>query len=553
MSPGGATNDPSGKTKAPASVFLMELPGLAIAREDLDVNYWANSGFEGRIPDGVFAAFVDRAPKYWDTTFTDSGARISDLWYLFMTSYVVDPNDDPVALKAVATAEAKLANSSLETDFLTALDAFDNAQNAAFQRRKDCLSSRADPTFCAIEQVVPELRSSVAWFNMEVRRRSLLNAQATILALQTSDLKSVFANALQDFQRALRIDVGAAGYGTKYYATFATPSNWWTWWPVTSYNYDLIADVPAGSNSGVGDMLFSECQSQGSPCFPQIDPTKVVILSQPQNGQVSLNTTSGFIHYVANPGFSGADYFSILPTNDTASALSISVGVGSGLSAAARSAFATVTCASSESTTSSSSSYTSVNVGVAARVRYGLVRVSGGTNVGVQVGSSSFSSSDTSSKMTFSIAKVQITRPWLNPLLLAFYPVGMKGIVPGAWSDGTGLPSSTVDYQLPLLPTSFVVAKDIVIANSALTASNSASSYAVKTDTSIAVSYGPFFSGKARVQTSNTGQRKQEKSTADSSGLNIPGPQVIGWVCNPLPKFPNADWRDPVFKYKSTA
>ena len=549
MSPGGASNPSPGVVTSPKTVSLMELPGLAIAREDLDVNYWAANGFESRDPAAVFSAFVDRAPKYVDTTFVDSGSRISDIWKLFMTEYVVDPNDDPAQLAQVASAKAQLANSSLQQDFLDALDQFSAAQAAALQSRKQCfLDNPQDPEICGVSQVIPELRTSVLWFNMETKRRELLGAQATVLALQSSDLKSVFATALQNFQRSLRVDTGAAGYGSQFYATFATPSNWYTWWSVLPSSYDMTAS----GSPPTASMTFAACSSEGRPCYPALDSATAAVHTQPLNGQVVVDTGAQTVTYTANTGFVGADYFSLWGgSNDTI--VQVAVGVkGTAAGGADAAAFASVACSASESTTSASSSYSSLNVGVSLRVKYGMVSVGASSQVGVSTGQSSFSASSTSNSVAFSVAKVAITRPWLDPMLLAYSPVGVKGFTPGSWSDGTGFPTQAATLKLPLLPTSFIVARDISITSTTVTAASSAFSKATSSDTTLSVSVGPFFSGSARVQTSSSNSRKHEESSTSSDTLTIPGPQVIGWVCLPLPRFPNTDYRDPVFAYKSS-
>lgn len=64
-------------------------------------------------------------------------------------------------------------------------------------------------------------------------------------------------------------------------------------------------------------------------------------------------------------------------------------------------------------------------------------------------------------KISFKVRKVTIQRPWLDPIVLCYPTLGMKGMEAGAWSSGDLNKSNK--GQFPLLPTAMVVAKDVEI------------------------------------------------------------------------------------------
>lgn len=65
--------------------------------------------------------------------------------------------------------------------------------------------------------------------------------------------------------------------------------------------------------------------------------------------------------------------------------------------------------------------------------------------------------------MSFKIRKVFIRRPWLNPAILKYTTLGIQGQKAGSWSSGVLDKSNKGAF--PLLPTAFVVAKDITISS----------------------------------------------------------------------------------------
>lgn len=66
-------------------------------------------------------------------------------------------------------------------------------------------------------------------------------------------------------------------------------------------------------------------------------------------------------------------------------------------------------------------------------------------------------------RMTFKIRKVFINRPWLTPLILNYPTLGIQGQKVGSWSSG--VLDKTNNGVFPLLPTAFVVAKDVTVSS----------------------------------------------------------------------------------------
>ena len=65
--------------------------------------------------------------------------------------------------------------------------------------------------------------------------------------------------------------------------------------------------------------------------------------------------------------------------------------------------------------------------------------------------------------ISFKIRKVFINRPWLTPAILNYPTLGIQGQKAGSWSSG--VLDNTNKGIFPLLPTAFVVAKDITLSS----------------------------------------------------------------------------------------
>ena len=90
----------------------------------------------------------------------------------------------------------------------------------------------------------------------------------------------------------------------------------------------------------------------------------------------------------------------------------------------------------------------------------GLFSASGGFSK--SDGSSSMAADGSKLKISFKVRKVTIQRPWMDPVILNYPILGIKGLETGAWSTGE-MDSHTNEGTFPLLPTAMVVAKDIEI------------------------------------------------------------------------------------------
>ena len=65
-------------------------------------------------------------------------------------------------------------------------------------------------------------------------------------------------------------------------------------------------------------------------------------------------------------------------------------------------------------------------------------------------------------QISFKVRKVLIERPWMEPNILQYTTLGIKGMKPAQWSNGS-LDATTNKGLFPILPTACIVAKDIVI------------------------------------------------------------------------------------------
>jgi hypothetical protein len=144
--------------------------------------------------------------------------------------------------------------------------------------------------------------------------------------------------------------------------------------------------------------------------------------------------------------------------------------------------------------------------------------------------------------MSFEFAKVSISRPWLDTSLLSFYPVAIAGLAKNAWSDGlvqVDSPKNNVVHVFKLLPTAFLVARNIKIYSSSWGSVRSAISDSSAAGSSGRVSIGPFYAGSSTA--SGSASRSAAAQTSfNTNTLTIAGPQIIGWLATPMPAFPTA-------------
>lgn len=95
---------------------------------------------------------------------------------------------------------------------------------------------------------------------------------------------------------------------------------------------------------------------------------------------------------------------------------------------------------------------------------YGGLLQSGSASAGLfkLSGNSSLTKKGSNLKISFKVRKVLIQRPWFQPNLMQYPALGIRGMTKGSWSTGQ------LDFQenkgiFPILPTAFVVARDVEI------------------------------------------------------------------------------------------
>lgn len=103
-------------------------------------------------------------------------------------------------------------------------------------------------------------------------------------------------------------------------------------------------------------------------------------------------------------------------------------------------------------------------VSAEASASYGGLFYSGSASGGFdkETGNSELTSSGSNLQISFKVRKVLIHRPWLQPTMMEYPTIGIKGLKDGAWSSGE-LEAATNKGVFPVLPTAFVVAKDVKI------------------------------------------------------------------------------------------
>ena len=114
---------------------------------------------------------------------------------------------------------------------------------------------------------------------------------------------------------------------------------------------------------------------------------------------------------------------------------------------------------------SSHDTYSSVSAEASAS--YGGLFYSGSSSGGFEKksGNSKLTSKGSNLEIKFMVHKVLIHWPWLEPTILQYPTLGIKGLQPGSWSSGE-LNAASNKGQFPLLPTAFICAKDITVSAS---------------------------------------------------------------------------------------
>lgn len=189
--------------------------------------------------------------------------------------------------------------------------------------------------------------------------------------------------------------------------------------------------------------------------------------------------------------------------------------------------FAQVTLTSNKYYASSDSHFSSW--GGSAGVNFGLFSIGGGAGGSRTTKSTS---SDTSNlKISFRMARVELRRPWFDPLLFSLGGWSVHGRQRAAYSDGSD--DGTNHGVFPLFPTSFIVARDVQIsANWGHTDMELISS---NVHGGGGFSIGPFtVSGGGGSSSSST----QVHSTFDGKTITSPGLHAIAWLNQVVPLAP---------------
>ncbi|MEO6831303.1 MAG: hypothetical protein ABI378_03510 [Chitinophagaceae bacterium] len=186
--------------------------------------------------------------------------------------------------------------------------------------------------------------------------------------------------------------------------------------------------------------------------------------------------------------------------------------------------FSSLTLKSDNLTTSGNTSYTDYSSGGSAS--WGLWSVS------AEVGGHHQESHEHMNADTFQlsakIAVVQINRPWLNDLLFKLQGWWLTGQKVGGISNGQLANNSK--GLLPLIPTAFIIARDISITANWTDSDKSHVEDSIATKAS--VGWGPF---SVNGSYSHGSSSDYFHSSFNGGTLAIPGMQVIGWVNEIVP------------------
>ncbi len=173
----------------------------------------------------------------------------------------------------------------------------------------------------------------------------------------------------------------------------------------------------------------------------------------------------------------------------------------------------------------------STNSGGGASASWGLW--SGSASASYGSGQSSFESDTSNLGLSVQLIQLPLTRPWMRPEI--FWSRGWRWSASGPGtpvSDGNAPPQGL----MALYPTSMVVAKNLDIKLD-MTNTTNQSSWS-KIDTNASVGWGPFsVSGNY----SRSDSQSKEGFTKTSTGITVPGAQIIAYVCEVLPLSPNPD------------
>lgn len=174
------------------------------------------------------------------------------------------------------------------------------------------------------------------------------------------------------------------------------------------------------------------------------------------------------------------------------------------------------------------SSSTAHSYGVEAKGSYGLFHA----KVGVSGESKDERSHMQAENLTLKaeLIAVNIRRPWFNPLLLGMKDWWVNGYDAGKFSNGD---AASPQGQFPLIPTGFVVARNVSI--SADFSEEDKSFISNTVNTSVEAGWGPF---SLKGNYSYSSSKSEFSSKFDGGTLTLPGLQLIAWISTVPPYCP---------------
>jgi hypothetical protein len=176
-------------------------------------------------------------------------------------------------------------------------------------------------------------------------------------------------------------------------------------------------------------------------------------------------------------------------------------------------------------------SQSQTNSGGSASGGWGLWSASASAQYGQ--GQQSYECDTTGLSVSVDLLQVPLSRAWMRPEI--FWSHGWKWAPSagfGPISDGATPPQGL----MPLYPTAVILAQNLVINLDMTNQTNSSQWSSISTQAS--VGWGPFsVSGNY----SSSQSSAQSHFTKTDSGISVPGPQIIAYVCEVIPQSPNPD------------
>ncbi len=206
------------------------------------------------------------------------------------------------------------------------------------------------------------------------------------------------------------------------------------------------------------------------------------------------------------------------------------------------SSFARIRFVTSKSDTKSSSQTSSTTFGGQVGVTIPsvpMISIGPGVSFSSEKGSARATSANSQTAVEFEVAQVKVYRPWLDPNVFEYNPLGIINTPKHFWSDGN------FGGICPWYITKLIVAKNIFVSFSETNTAFESAYSASTVDVSMRVSVGPFkvkggsASGGMGIGVSNTVGSSTEDSSYDarSKTLRVRGPQIIGYVTSRIPGF----------------